>query len=77
MTTGIGYLFSGQGAQAVGMGKDLAARDPEARALYDEVAALREAIDELRLHEAIDAALDDGVALRRERRDDARRRGGF
>ncbi len=30
----IGLLFSGQGAQAPGMGKDLAAQDPDCRALY-------------------------------------------
>jgi [acyl-carrier-protein] S-malonyltransferase len=33
-------LFPGQGAQAVGMGKDLAAAHPECRALYDRASAV-------------------------------------
>jgi [acyl-carrier-protein] S-malonyltransferase len=32
----IGLLFPGQGSQAVGMGKDLAERYPEARAVFEE-----------------------------------------
>lgn len=32
----IAFLFAGQGAQSVGMGKDLAAAFPTARALFDE-----------------------------------------
>jgi [acyl-carrier-protein] S-malonyltransferase len=32
----IAYLFPGQGSQAVGMGKDLYDRSPEARALFDK-----------------------------------------
>jgi [acyl-carrier-protein] S-malonyltransferase len=31
------FTFPGQGSQAVGMGKDLAAAFPEARAVFDEV----------------------------------------
>ena len=34
------FLFPGQGAQAVGMGRDLAGRFPAVRALYDEASAL-------------------------------------
>lgn len=34
-----GYLFSGQGAQRVGMGKDLYEASPRARELYDEADA--------------------------------------
>ena len=30
------FVFSGQGAQTVGMGKDLAEAFPEAKALFDE-----------------------------------------
>jgi [acyl-carrier-protein] S-malonyltransferase len=33
----IAFTFPGQGSQAVGMGKDLAAAFPEARAVFDEV----------------------------------------
>jgi [acyl-carrier-protein] S-malonyltransferase len=32
----IAYLFPGQGSQAVGMGRDLYERSPEARALFDQ-----------------------------------------
>jgi len=39
MTT-IAYLFAGQGAQAVGMGKDLAAAFPKAKELLDVATAL-------------------------------------
>ena len=35
----IAFTFPGQGSQAVGMGKDLAAAYPEARAVFDEVDA--------------------------------------
>ena len=34
------FTFPGQGSQAVGMGKDLAEAFPEARAVFDEVAAM-------------------------------------
>ncbi len=34
----IGFLFPGQGAQHVGMGRTIAERFPEARALYDQAA---------------------------------------
>ncbi len=34
------FLFPGQGAQAVGMGRDLAGRFPAVRALYDEASAV-------------------------------------
>ena len=33
------FVFPGQGSQAVGMGKDLAAAFPEAKAVFDEVDA--------------------------------------
>ena len=33
----IAFTFPGQGSQAVGMGKDLAAAFPEARAVFEEV----------------------------------------
>ena len=36
----IAYLFAGQGAQAVGMGKDLVAAFPKARELYDRATAI-------------------------------------
>jgi [acyl-carrier-protein] S-malonyltransferase len=36
MTNSIAFLFPGQGSQAVGMGKDLAARHPVARQTFDE-----------------------------------------
>jgi len=36
MTTNIAFLFPGQGSQAVGMGKDLAANHPIARQTFDE-----------------------------------------
>lgn len=38
-TTKIGFLFAGQGAQAVGMGKDLYEAYPEVRELYDRADA--------------------------------------
>jgi [acyl-carrier-protein] S-malonyltransferase len=42
------FVFPGQGAQAVGMGRDLAAEFPEARAVFDEVdAALGEKLSAL------------------------------
>jgi len=37
---GVAYLFSGQGAQTVGMGKDLAAAFPKARELFDRASAI-------------------------------------
>lgn len=43
----IAFTFPGQGSQAVGMGKDLAAAYPEARAVFDEVdAALGQKLSE-------------------------------
>jgi [acyl-carrier-protein] S-malonyltransferase len=42
------FTFPGQGSQAVGMGKDLAAAFPEARAVFDEVdAALGQELSEV------------------------------
>ncbi len=44
----IAFIFPGQGAQAVGMGKDLAEAFPSARAVFDEVdAALGEKLSDL------------------------------
>lgn len=44
----IAFTFPGQGSQTVGMGKDLAAAFPEARAVFDEVdAALGEKLSEV------------------------------
>jgi [acyl-carrier-protein] S-malonyltransferase len=37
---GVAYLFAGQGAQAVGMGKDLAAAFPKAKDLFDRATAI-------------------------------------
>ena len=37
---GVAYLFAGQGAQAVGMGKDLAAQFPKAKELFDRASAI-------------------------------------
>lgn len=37
---GVAYLFAGQGAQAVGMGKDLAAAFPKAKDLFDRASAI-------------------------------------
>ena len=34
------FLFPGQGAQAVGMGRALAAQHPAARTLFDEASAV-------------------------------------
>jgi [acyl-carrier-protein] S-malonyltransferase len=39
VTSGIAWVFPGQGSQSVGMGRDLAARFPAARASYDEADA--------------------------------------
>lgn len=36
MTAGAAWIFPGQGSQAVGMGRELAARFPEAQAAFDE-----------------------------------------
>jgi len=36
----IAFLFPGQGAQAVGMGRDFAEKMPECRALYDEASSV-------------------------------------
>jgi [acyl-carrier-protein] S-malonyltransferase len=36
VTAGAAWIFPGQGSQAVGMGRDLAARYPEAQAAFDE-----------------------------------------
>ncbi|MBO9431368.1 ACP S-malonyltransferase [Sulfitobacter sp. R18_1] len=44
----IAFVFPGQGAQTIGMGRDLAEAYPEARAVFDEVdAALGEKLSEL------------------------------
>ena len=48
----IAFTFPGQGSQAVGMGKDLAAAYPEARAVFDEVDAA--------LGEKLSAVIFDG-----------------
>lgn len=37
---GVAYLFAGQGAQAVGMGKDLVAEFPKAKELFDRASAI-------------------------------------
>jgi len=48
MSMAIAFTFPGQGSQAVGMGRDLAAAFPEARAVFDEVdAALGERLSAL------------------------------
>lgn len=39
MSSNVAFLFAGQGAQAVGMGKDLYEAYPAARAIYDRAAA--------------------------------------
>ena len=47
----IAFLFPGQGSQSVGMGKGLAERFPEARAVFEEAdAALRERLSDLIFH---------------------------
>ena len=38
----VGYLFPGQGAQAVGMGQELYERSPAARSVFDQVDAALE-----------------------------------
>jgi [acyl-carrier-protein] S-malonyltransferase len=38
--TNVAYLFAGQGAQAVGMGKDLVAAFPKAKELFDRATAI-------------------------------------
>ena len=44
----IGFLFPGQGAQTVGMGKALVEQFPECRAVFEEAdAALGESLSEL------------------------------
>ena len=44
----IAFVFPGQGAQTIGMGRDLAEAYPESRAVFDEVdAALGEKLSEL------------------------------
>lgn len=37
---GVAYIFAGQGAQAVGMGKDLVAAFPKAKELFDRASAI-------------------------------------
>jgi len=37
---GVAYLFAGQGAQSVGMGKDLVEEFPKAKALFDRASAI-------------------------------------
>ena len=43
----IAFLFAGQGAQAVGMGKDMAEHLPVAKAVFDMGESLRTGITEL------------------------------
>ena len=50
----IAFLFPGQGSQAVGMGKALAAQYPEARAVFDEADAA--------LNESLSTVIFDGPA---------------
>ena len=48
MTSGIAWVFPGQGSQAVGMGRDLADRYPSARQTFDEAdAALEFSVSQL------------------------------
>ena len=43
----IAFLFAGQGAQAVGMGKDMAEHLPVAKAVFDMGEAMRAGVTEL------------------------------
>ena len=53
------FVFPGQGAQTIGMGKELADAYPQARAVFDEVdSALDESLSKLIWEGDIDAALN-------------------